>query len=265
MKKVYQFCLFLCIIFLVGACKKNNAVALSSQKEVASFTASNSGLSSMPVTINNDKHTIAIMAQCPTFQDAITVKPVVSDKSTCSLASGTVLDLRSTKKFTITAEDGTKQEYSVFVQGCTLYSSFFYKLCNEKRAIPCIIQNKTKFGVNGNTIFLSFTSLPESGTTNFFDENDFRVGITLANTDFKTGASKTYNIDPYNGVGSKAYFAYNSSSFGGLQPLGTLNITHVDIENKLISGNFNFEQKGDGNGLCTKYDYILGEFYSVPY
>jgi hypothetical protein len=264
MKKT-PFFYFLVSLVFIGACKKSNDSGLSSKKAIVSFTASNSGISSMPVSIDNDKYTIAISAQCPTNQTAIKVSPGVSDKATCSLAQGTVLDLSGTKKFTITAEDGTKQEYSVFVQGCSLYSSYFYKNCTVKRVIPCVVQDNKQLQVSGSSIFLSFKELPESGTSGFLDENDFKISFTLANTDFKTGTPKTYNIEPYNGVGSKASFVYKSLSDGGLLPSGTLNITNIDVANRLISGNFKFDQAGDGNGFCKNYDYLLGEFYSVPY
>jgi hypothetical protein len=258
------------VLMLLGAnlfssCKKDKVAPIvkSTEKAVTLFTASNSGASSMPVSIDNDKHTITIAATCPTNQNAITVNPTVSAKASCSMAAGTVLDLRGTKKFTITAEDGTTQEYSVFVKGCSLYSSWFYRDCGKKRVLDCLVQDNKKASLSDKTIYLSFKELSDSG--NYFDEDDFRIVLSLSDTNFTWTGVEDFTIDPSNGVGSKATFIFSSSVlYSVAAPVGKISITNVDPENRVLSGSFYFGQ--GSKTTCSGYrDYIAGEFYSVSY
>ncbi len=262
MKKNHFFSLLL-LLTAFFACKKDTQPAFSSEKAVLQVTASNPGASSMPVTIDNTKHWVIISAICPTYQGEIKVNITVSDKATCSLASGTVLDLHGTKKFSITAEDGSQQDYAVFVQGCSIYSSFFYRGCAVKRVMDCLVQDNTAASVNGSSIYMSFKELPDAN----FQENDYRVALDLASTGWEAGLPTTYEVSPLQGVGSKASFTFASSTWGYIaSPAGTVSVTHVDTENRLISGSFSFGQSSDvtcGSGVTT--DYIAGEFYSVPY
>jgi hypothetical protein len=254
-----SFIFITCIsIFLSGCKKDNSASTLSSEKSVVSFKASNSGISSMTVFIDNDKRRIAIAADCPTYQGDIKVTPVVSDKATCSLAAGTILDLRGTKKFKVTAEDGSTQEYSVFVQGCSIYSSHFYKDCFNKTKLDCTVNdiNKKSYLLTNNELILKFKS------ASLFD--DFQVTLNFSDTNFKNGTPQNYNINPLRNVESKASFTYDTNTFSYLgSPNGKISVTNIDTENRLVSGSFYF---GQTSVKCsTTTDYIAGEFYSIPY
>ncbi len=259
-------CFFSLLLLLTSfaACKKDSEPALSGDKSVLQVTASNPGASSMPVTIDNAKHRVIISAICPTNQGEITLSVTAAEKATCSLAPGTVLDLHGTKKFSITAEDGSKQDYAVFVQGCSIYSSHFFRNCGVERQVDCVVQDNQAAEVDGSSINLSFKELPDANLTL---ENDYRVALLLKDSNWKTGIPATYQVSPTDNQESKASFSYASWTSGYLaSPSGTVSITNIDTENRLVSGSFSFGQFSDvtcGSGSST--DYIAGEFYSVPY
>ena len=243
-------------MFLVAGCKKE---AAAPSKSVEQFTASNSGIASLQVAIDNTKRTITIKAACPTNQDAITVSAVVSAKAVCSLATGTVLDLRGTQKFTVTAEDGSAQSYSVFVQGCSLYGSHFYRGCGIFRTIDCTVQDGSPAVFSGNGLTLRFKELPDSGGAGV--EDDFKVVLNLPDSGFASGSPKDYTISSGSGAG----FSFSSSTLSYYNgPSGKVSVTNVDTENRLFSGSFYFGQKSDAT-CGNNTDYIAGEFYSVPF
>jgi Family of unknown function (DUF6252) len=251
--------LLLLVTFLMNGCKKDQPV-LSNAKEVIGFSASNPGINFMPVRVNSN-HSIVIEAICPTNQGAITVNPIVSPNAKCSLAAGTVLDLHQTKTFTVTAEDGSTLEYIIYVQGASLYSSHFYRSCNQKRIIDCITQDNRLPKLVGNSIYLYFNKLSDST----YPEDDFRVSLDLSDVSFKSGSFSPYFINPLLGKESKASFVFASNVFSRTSsPSGKITITYVDTVNKLFSGSFYFGQKSDD--ICaSNTDYIAGEFYSVPF
>jgi hypothetical protein len=252
--------IFLFGITLLFACKKDKA-ALSSAKEVTSFEVKFTDGVVVTVGVRPDK-TIRIDARCPTNENAITVTPTISPKATCSLAAGTVLDLRKTQKFTVTAEDGTTQTYTVFVKGVSMYSSEYYRSCT-KHDVSCTVQFQT-FDARVN-------SCQQIGSDVYFDfyfQSLENPNVYPYFTQFSV-QNKTLSSDLINAytITTQAYF---NSQDGGLPvgesggaPQGTFTVTYMDTENKLISGTFDFTQNSNGN--CNHRDHLIGQFYSIPY
>lgn len=254
--------ILLCI-FLAASCHKTDEpAALSSDNSIYDFTALDSENDYMLVTVSNSNHTIKIAPTCNMNIQAIRIKVTAFEKAVCSLPKDTVLDLLNTQKFTITAEDGTAQTYSIFVQGCMLKDSYFYKDCDVYRSIDCLTQENTLpiFDLPSRKMLLSFNELPNYGT-----DDDIRVGFELSDTDFLNTGFENFEINPIAGQDSKAYFIYKSSTFGYLNnPQGTLVVGRVDTENHLISGYFAFYQ-GSASTCSSHSDLIAGDFYGVPY
>ena len=120
MKTLVQFSIVLVVAVLTMACpnKSNDpapqATTKSGSKAIVKFTANG-----VDFVIDESKQTIAAVYVVSGDIDLqnLYLKPVItlSDKATCSPASGAQVDLLNPVKYVVTAEDGTTKTYTVEV------------------------------------------------------------------------------------------------------------------------------------------------------
>jgi hypothetical protein len=260
-------------IICLFSCKKDDPPPAppSAEKEVLTFEARNTEGNAFTIKNSPNSNQFIIEPMCPTNENAIKINLTVSPKATCSLASGSVLDLRTTQTFTVTAEDGSKKEYIIFVQGATLYSSHYYE-CNSKKDIPCTFQK--------DYIDPSFTNnrtCVKSGLYPCFDlylkspfQDRFNVVIVIG--DYLASTTSDFNsnmVGEYDISSGEATFHFEGQSII-LQNVSTgkIKISHVDTKNKLISGSFDFYQDSNTSAGCSvnnNTDHLVGQFYSLSY
>ncbi|HEY5824121.1 MAG TPA: DUF5018 domain-containing protein, partial [Cyclobacteriaceae bacterium] len=109
--------LYLFVILLAFACSKDDdpdPVDKSSTKSITSFKFSSLS-PEVTGTINETDKTIGLIVPASVSVTNLVPTITLSDKATISPASGTAVDFTNPVKFTVTAEDGTRQEYNVTV------------------------------------------------------------------------------------------------------------------------------------------------------
>ena len=118
MKTLVRFSLLLVLVVLTMACPSSNndptpqTTTKSSSKNIVKFTANG-----VDFVIDESKQTISAVYVVSGDIDLqnLYLKPTItlSDKATCSPASGAQVDLLNPVKYVVTAEDGTTKTYTV--------------------------------------------------------------------------------------------------------------------------------------------------------
>ncbi len=115
MKTPVIICGLLSLIVLFAACKKDkDKPVLSSQKQITSFSFDKLS-PKLTSVIDETAKTITSIASFGTNVTALVPTIKISEKATVSPASGIAQNFTSPVKYTVTAEDGTTQEYTVTV------------------------------------------------------------------------------------------------------------------------------------------------------
>jgi Family of unknown function (DUF6252) len=244
-------------MLLLSLCACNKSESLSSDTGIVSVEAISTAGEKFPYSVMTNG-SVVLRPLCPTNEHSIKVTVKVADKATCSLASGTELNLRSTQEFTVTAEDGTTKNWAIFVQGAALYSTKYYTCGSCEKVVDCAYSNDITTASNysesnGNITIRTYTPI---GGKNYF------TGFIIDNKSVNSGLVGSYNISfpndntaTFNSETSFLEFGYIAA------PSGTLTIHSVDLTRKLISGSFDFTQVSF-NSPDTR-DRIKGQFYSI--
>lgn len=113
MKKIMALASFV-FICLLTSCTKDDERVKSSEKEIISFAVL-SASDSVKVDINHTQSTIAVSVPFGTDVKSLTPTIQLPGFTAVTPASGVAQDFSAPVKYTVTAEDGSKKEYTVAV------------------------------------------------------------------------------------------------------------------------------------------------------
>ncbi len=178
MKKITNIAFSIIICSLILACSKSDdatpAPTKSTAKSITAFV-----LSSLTPNVNAtiDEANKAISAIVPVGTDLTKLNPTItiSDKATVSPESGTVQDFSKSVVYIVTAEDGSKQGYTVTVQAPT--NVLFYNAIN---GVGTLTDNMKFATISTSTMETGWTEVAGIGSNQvlFYNATTGKVMIT---------------------------------------------------------------------------------------
>jgi Domain of unknown function (DUF5018) len=197
--------LFLSIIVSILACSKTDSVTptptKSSAKTITSFVIS-SLTPNVTATIDEATKTISALVPIGTDITKITPTIAVSDKATVSPASGTAQDFSKSVEYAVTAEDGSKQFYTVTIQAIS--NILFYNAAN---GAGTVIDNKNFAAVNSYSMAKDWTDVVNIGSNQVLFYNS-ATGNAMITDNTKFTKIKEFTIEK--GLGYFTYMGFNT-------------------------------------------------------
>lgn len=245
-KNIPTFFAFFLIGLTFTGCPKKEPIPPQPEKKITSITVKTKLGENLNAVINESSHEIVVGlgVNCALYQDMITVIPEVSEGATVFPAAGSVIDLTWPQKITVTASDGTKQEYTIYLKGGVMWGSHFY--LDEETGF-CDYWSFSNSSINS---LFGITSIRGS-TDNSPNENiavEFAIpGIQLG--EFSNNTTVNYPLQ----------WGYNRSNE---MIVASGNIYYIDPVKKEFSCYWHTESKGL---LSTHSDIADGIFFNMPY
>ena len=166
MKKIQNLAIIFLFCSLITACSKtDNATPTPTKSTAKSITAFvfSSLTPSVAAIIDEANKTISAMVPSGTDLTKLTATISVSDKATVATSTGAAPDFSKTIVFVVTAEDGTKNNYTVTVQ--FQVNVLFY---NAATGVGIITDNKNFATTSTTALSIGWTDVVNMGTQVFF-------------------------------------------------------------------------------------------------